>query len=114
MAGRAAAAASAPDRPRPGLSSGAVGTRRRQTDARPDGHRSLDNGAIWTLEAHPSGAPASGDKQMIWVDHSASSPCTNNQYATWHNGTPAFISTRSAIIERHEQSACPSSLSRTC
>lgn len=58
---------------------------------------SLDNGATWTFEATPSGAQTSVDKQLVWADHSLSSPFKDNQYAIWHNGQPAFMSTRNAV-----------------
>ena len=58
---------------------------------------SMDNGATWTFEATPSGAQTSVDKQLVWADHSLSSPFKDNQYAIWHNGTPAFMSTRNAV-----------------
>ncbi len=58
---------------------------------------SMDNGASWTFEATPSAAQTSVDKQMVWADHSASSPFKDNQYAIWHNGAPAFMSTRNAV-----------------
>jgi hypothetical protein len=58
---------------------------------------SLDNGATWTFEATPSAAQTNVDKQMVWADHSATSPFKDNQYGIWHNGTPAFMSTRNAV-----------------
>lgn len=60
-------------------------------------YSSSDNGATWTFEATPSGAQTNVDKQMVWADHSATSPFQNYQYAIWHNGLPAFISTRNAV-----------------
>ncbi len=58
---------------------------------------STDNGATWTFEATPSAAQTNVDKQMVWADHSATSPFKDNQYAIWHNGTPAFMSARNAV-----------------
>ncbi len=58
---------------------------------------SLDNGATWTFEATPSAAQTSVDKQLVWADHSSTSPFKDNQYAIWHNGAPAFMSTRNAV-----------------
>ena len=58
---------------------------------------SMDNGATWTFEATPSAAQTSVDKQLVWADHSATSPFKDNQYAIWHNGTPAFMSARNAV-----------------
>jgi hypothetical protein len=57
-------------------------------------YKSTDNGATWTFDATFSGAQTSTDKQMIWVDHSATSPFKDNLYAIWHNGTPAFMNRR--------------------
>lgn len=57
-----------------------------------------DNGATWTFEATPSGSQTSVDKQMVWVDHSSSSPFFNQQYAIWHNGTPGYVSRRTAGV----------------
>ncbi len=55
-----------------------------------------DNGANWTFETTVSGSQTSVDKQMVWVDHNSASPFFNQQYAIWHNGTPAFVSRRTA------------------
>lgn len=57
---------------------------------------STDNGATWTLDATPSASQTSVDKQMVWVDHSASSPYFNQQYAIWHNGNPCYMNRRTA------------------
>lgn len=59
-------------------------------------YRSSDGGATWTLDATPSGTQTNVDKQMKWVDHSASSPFANNIYVIYHNGLPAYIARRSA------------------
>ncbi|MEO8460440.1 MAG: hypothetical protein ABI451_07920 [Dokdonella sp.] len=60
-------------------------------------YKSIDSGVTWTSEANPSGAQTNVDKQMHWVDHSATSACKDYQYITYHNGAPAFITTRSPI-----------------
>ena len=57
---------------------------------------STDNGATWTFDATPSGSQTSVDKQMVWVDHSATSPFQGQMYAIWHNGPPAFMNRRTA------------------
>ena len=57
-------------------------------------YKSVDNGATWTFDATFSGAQTSTDKQIIWVDHSATSPFKDNLYAIWHNGLPAFMNRR--------------------
>ncbi|MEP7254613.1 MAG: T9SS type A sorting domain-containing protein [Ferruginibacter sp.] len=61
-------------------------------------HVSTDNGATWTLDATVSGTQTNVDKQMVWVDHSATSPYYNQQYAIWHNGNPAFMNRRTAGV----------------
>jgi len=57
-------------------------------------YKSTDNGATWTFDATFSGSQTGADKQLIWVDHSATSPFRDNLYAIWHNGNPAFMSRR--------------------
>jgi hypothetical protein len=59
-------------------------------------YTSANNGATWALDATPSGTQTNVDKQMVWVDHSASSPFQNRMYAIWHNGLPAFMNRRTA------------------
>lgn len=59
-------------------------------------YRSTDGGATWTLEATPSGGQTAVDREIIWVDHSPTSPFKDQIYATWHNGVPAFVATRTA------------------
>jgi hypothetical protein len=51
---------------------------------------STNSGATWTLDATPSGTQTNVDKQLVWVDHSATSAFFGRQYAIWHNGNPAF------------------------
>ncbi|HKI02267.1 MAG TPA: hypothetical protein VKK31_09820 [Thermoanaerobaculia bacterium] len=57
-------------------------------------YKSVDNGASWTFDATFSGAQSSADKQIMWVDHSATSPFKDNIYVIWHNGQPAFVNRR--------------------
>jgi hypothetical protein len=57
-------------------------------------YKSIDNGATWTFDATFSGSQTSTDKEIIWTDHSATSPFKDNIYAIWHNGTPAFMNRR--------------------
>ncbi len=59
---------------------------------------SADNGATWTFEATPSGTQTNVDKQMVWIDKSATSPFFGQTYATWHNGAPAFVNRRTAGV----------------
>jgi hypothetical protein len=57
-------------------------------------YKSTNNGASWTFDATFSGSQTAADKQMIWVDHSATSPFKDNIYAIWHNGAPAYMNRR--------------------
>ena len=61
---------------------------------------STDNGATWAQDGTFTATQTSVDKQMVWVDHSATlvnenpNPNKDNIYAIWHNGTPAFMNVR--------------------
>ena len=57
---------------------------------------STDKGATWTFETVVSGAQTGTDREIIWVDHSATSAFKDQVYAVWHNGTPVFVSRRTA------------------
>jgi len=57
-------------------------------------YKSVNNGATWTFDATFSGAQTSTDKQLMWVDHSATSPYKDNIYVIWHNGNPAYMNRR--------------------
>jgi hypothetical protein len=48
----------------------------------------------WTFDATLSGSQTNADKQMMWVDHSPTSPFKDTIYVIWHNGQPAFINRR--------------------
>jgi hypothetical protein len=52
-------------------------------------YKSTDNGATWTFDATFSGAQTSTDKQILWADHSATSPYKDNLYVIWHYDDPA-------------------------
>jgi hypothetical protein len=56
-------------------------------------YKSTNGGASWTFDATFS-TGTNNDKEIIWVDHSATSPFKDNLYAIWHNGTPAFVNRR--------------------
>lgn len=66
------------------------------------GYISADNGATWTYDNTFTAAQTSVDKQMVWIDHSATlvngnpNPNKDNVYAIWHNGLPAFMNVRLA------------------
>jgi hypothetical protein len=66
------------------------------TQLRLRAYKSTNGGASWTLDATPSGSQTSTDKQMTWVDHSATSAFKDNVYVCWHNGTPQFVNRRTA------------------
>lgn len=51
---------------------------------------STDNGATWTFDGTPSGSQTSVDKQMVWIDHNASSPYYNRQYCIWQVTSARF------------------------
>ena len=57
-------------------------------------YKSTDSGVTWTFDATFSSTQSSTDKQMIWVDHSATSPYKDTLYAIWHNGNPAYMNRR--------------------
>ncbi|HEY8022065.1 MAG TPA: hypothetical protein VIH93_13255 [Thermoanaerobaculia bacterium] len=57
-------------------------------------YKSTDHGATWTFDATYSGAQTATDKEMIWVDHSDTSPYKDNLYAIWHNGDPVYVNRR--------------------
>jgi len=57
---------------------------------------STNGGATWTFDGTPSGSQRSVDKELMWVDHSASSTFKDNIYACWHNGNPAYVGRRTA------------------
>jgi Bacterial pre-peptidase C-terminal domain len=59
-------------------------------------YRSTNSGATWTFDGTISGTQTNTDKQMEWVDHSATSPYANNIYVIWHNGNPAFMNRRTS------------------
>jgi hypothetical protein len=57
-------------------------------------YTSADFGATWTFEGTPSGAQTNTDREIMWVDHSPSSPFRDQIYVTWHQGVPAFVARR--------------------
>ena len=57
---------------------------------------SIDSGATWTFEGTASGTQTNVDKEMLWADHSATSPFQNQIYGIWHNGNPAYMNRRTA------------------
>ena len=57
-------------------------------------YRSNNGGATWTFDGTVSGTQTNTDKQMQWIDHSASSPYKDQNYVIWHNGAPAYMNRR--------------------
>jgi hypothetical protein len=58
-------------------------------------YRSTNGGKTWALDGTISGTQTAADKQLMWVDHSATSPFKDNIYVIWHGGNPAFVNRRS-------------------
>ncbi len=59
-------------------------------------YKSTDQGRTWTYDATISGSQTNTDKQMVWIDHSATSPYKDNIYAIWHNGNPVYMNRRNS------------------
>ncbi|MEO8382955.1 MAG: pre-peptidase C-terminal domain-containing protein, partial [Acidobacteriota bacterium] len=59
-------------------------------------YKSTNGGATWTFDGTISGSQTNTDKQMQWIDHSASSAYANNNYVIWHNGNPAYMNRRTS------------------
>ena len=54
-------------------------------------YRSTDDGATWVLDSTIAGNQTETDKQMAWIDHSATSRFVDNMYVIWHNGAPVYM-----------------------
>jgi hypothetical protein len=59
-------------------------------------YNSSTNGSSWAFDSTFSGTQTSADKQMVWIDHSATSSFKDSIYACWHNGNPAYVNRRTA------------------
>jgi hypothetical protein len=57
-------------------------------------YKSTNGGATWTFDNTFSGTQKNTDKEMLWIDHSATSPFKDTIYACWHNGNPAYVNRR--------------------
>jgi len=57
-------------------------------------YKSTNGGQTWTFDNTFSASQRNTDKQIMWVDHSATSPFANYIYVCWHNGNPAFVNRR--------------------
>ena len=73
-----------------------MGINSAQTVLKVQSYRSANGGATWTFDGTISGSQTNTDKQMQWIDHSATSPFANNNYVIWHNGNPAFMNHRTS------------------
>jgi len=54
-------------------------------------YKSTNGGASWTFDSTASGSQHSTDKELMWIDHSPSSPFKDTIYGIWHNGNPAYV-----------------------
>ncbi len=72
----------------------AMGINSSGTTLKVQSYRSSDGGATWTFAGTVSGTQTNTDKQIKWVDHSATSPFKDYIYVCWHNGLPQFVSRR--------------------
>jgi hypothetical protein len=57
-------------------------------------YKSTDHGQTWSFDDTFSGNEVSADKELIWADHSASSPFKDNLYAIWHDFNVVVIARR--------------------
>lgn len=57
-------------------------------------YKSTNGGQTWTFDNTFSGSQRATDKQIMWVDHSVTSPFANYIYVCWHNGNPAYANRR--------------------
>lgn len=71
-----------------------IGINSSATQLRMRAYKSTNGGQTWTFDNTFSGSQTSADKQIMWVDHSASSPFKDNIYVCWHNGLPQFVNRR--------------------
>jgi hypothetical protein len=60
-------------------------------------YKSTDGGATWTFDNTFSGSQRNTDKELIWIDHSATSPFKDYIYACWHNGNPGYVNRRNGV-----------------
>ena len=57
-------------------------------------YKSTNGGATWSYDGVVSGTQTATDKEMLWTDHSATSPYANNLYVVWKNGADTYINRR--------------------
>ncbi len=71
-----------------------IGINSAGTQLRMRAYKSTNGGQTWTFDNTFSGTQTSADKQLMWVDHSATSAFKDNIYVCWHNGLPQFVNRR--------------------
>ncbi len=71
-----------------------IGINSSATQLRMRSYRSSTQGQTWTFDNTFSGSQTNADKQLMWVDKSASSSFRDNIYACWHNGNPQYFNRR--------------------
>jgi len=73
-----------------------MGINSAQTVLKVQSYKSTNGGATWTFDGTISGSQTNTDKQMQWIDHSATSAYKDQNYVIWHNGNPAFMNRRTS------------------
>lgn len=71
-----------------------MGINASQTDLIVRSFKSTNGGKDWTYDSVVSGAQTGTDKETLWVDHSPTSPYTDNMYVIWHLTADAYVSVR--------------------
>lgn len=59
-------------------------------------YNSANGGQTWSYVNSPSARQKAVDKQMKWIDHSATSPFKDSMYICWHNNNPQYVARRTA------------------
>lgn len=59
-------------------------------------YNSTNGGQTWSYVNSPSARQKAVDKQMKWIDHSATSPYKDSMYICWHNNQPQYVARRTA------------------
>jgi BNR repeat-like domain len=57
-------------------------------------YRSANGGQTWVFDGTISGTQNSAGKELMWVDHSPTSPFRDTIYVIWHNDAPVFMNRR--------------------
>jgi hypothetical protein len=71
-----------------------IGINAAQTVLKLRAYKSTDNGSTWTFDSTPSGTQTNVDREILWVDHSPTSPFKDQMYLTWHTGVPVQFARR--------------------